>query len=99
MDGNPTSPIPRTPMEGMAGSQPRSAQASARVPREACLPARLARVSVLAAGLAALLLCVLSTSAQETAREVIGDVRIVGNRTVPTEQVMRHVNLRPGQDY
>ncbi|MFO0964051.1 MAG: POTRA domain-containing protein [Gemmataceae bacterium] len=56
------------------------------------------RFLVLAAGLSALFACA-GLAGRRPGGEVIGDVRIVGNRTIPTEQVMRHVNLRPGQEY
>jgi len=41
----------------------------------------------------------LTGSAQDGTREVVGDVRVVGNSTIGTEQVMRYLQLRPGKEY
>lgn len=40
------------------------------------------------------------SSAQTTARDIVGDVAVVGNRSIPTEKVLRYITrTRPGQDY
>lgn len=72
--------------------------AAARAPRRRLLASGLL---LLAAGLlAAWAFGSFSAWAQEGPREVLADIRVVGNRTIGTEQVLRYMKkLRPGAEY